>query len=564
MASIRQLNVVLFGFPYGGNSGVSNEQATVARWREQLAVEILKDDRIAAYHSVDLCDTPITMTRNRAVVLARQAKADVLVMIDSDMTPDVHCQPDQYFDPRAKPFFKTAFDFLYDHYDRGPVCLMAPYGGKQDHENMFVFRWRARSNDVHYEDEGFQLDQWTREECAAAAGIHDVAAGPTGLCMIDMRCFDLLEPKDRDDKPWFYYEYTDKYQQAKATTEDVAFTRDLSLLVNDLHGYEPNKVLFDCWAGHNGFRVTRRPQLLTSQDVAAKFRRAADRESKPTLDVKNLVKPVPKPQTSQADRMALRKTAEVLKDVQAMGGESALAAMRRFANMNHTQADMDALAKLCRAAKQGVEALVAAEIGSFIGESAKAIVDAVRGNCELYCIDTWKGSPSDSTGLVAGEVGHDRFYEAFCENCAAEIEGRSIIAKRGASLEQVKTFNDRALDLVFIDAEHTYEAVKADIEAWLPKVREGGILCGHDYGPLAQASGEELFPGVRKAVDEAFGDRVTHHTGTNIWSVVVTHTPTNNPPAVNRHRGNGAGVLVGATPTNRIPDSVILDPNDDD
>lgn len=550
MATKRQLNVVLFGFPYGGNSGVAIEQSTVARWRERIAVEVGRDPRIGAYYSQDLCDTPITMTRNRAVLLARQAGADVLVMVDSDMSPDVHCQIDNYADPKAKPFFQTAFDFLYNHYDRGPVCLMAPYGGKTDHENMFVFRWRNLAND-NPDDNLFSLEQWTREECWQAAGIHDVAAGPTGLCMIDMRCFDLLEPASTDDKPWFYYEYTDKYQTQKASTEDVTFTRDLSLVVNDLYGYEPNKCLFDCWAGHNGFRVTRKPKLMTSRDVAVKFRRASERpalEDGQTIDLKNHVAPVPKPQTSQADRVGLRKTAQLLSQWQARGRLSALEELRMTGAL-HTEADMAALASLCGTASR-YDRLEAVEVGSFIGESARVIANAAQGECVLTCVDTWGGSPNDASGKIADEIGGDRLFAAFRENCADEIERGTIKPLRMDSLAASALFPNGTIDLAFIDANHDYEAVKADIEAWLPKVRDGGILCGHDYGPMAQAAGKEMFPGVRRAVDEAFGREVRHHIGTSIWSIVVEHrvtedAPQDNPPAVNHHEGNGEAVLAG-------------------
>lgn len=51
-------------------------------------------------------------------------------------------------------------------------------------------------------------------------------------------------------------------------------------------------------------------------------------------------------------------------------------------------------------------------------------------------------------------------------------------------------------DFVFVDAGHSYAAVKADIAAWEPKVRAGGWFGGHDYHPK--------FPGVIRAVDEAF------------------------------------------------------------
>lgn len=52
----------------------------------------------------------------------------------------------------------------------------------------------------------------------------------------------------------------------------------------------------------------------------------------------------------------------------------------------------------------------------------------------------------------------------------------------GNSIEIAKTFKDNSLDFVYIDAGHSYEEVKADYEAWLPKVRKGGIVSGHDYG----------------------------------------------------------------------------------
>ena len=64
-------------------------------------------------------------------------------------------------------------------------------------------------------------------------------------------------------------------------------------------------------------------------------------------------------------------------------------------------------------------------------------------------------------------------------------------------MEAVNNFKDNILDFVYIDADHRYEAVKADILAWLPKVKKNGWLCGHDYGEK---------DGVTKAVDELFPD----------------------------------------------------------
>lgn len=69
---------------------------------------------------------------------------------------------------------------------------------------------------------------------------------------------------------------------------------------------------------------------------------------------------------------------------------------------------------------------------------------------------------------------------------------------------------DDSQDFVFIDADHSYEAVAADIARWRPKVREGGWLGGHDYDA-------RRFPGVVKAVREVFADPEVY-AGT-IWGV---------------------------------------------
>lgn len=63
----------------------------------------------------------------------------------------------------------------------------------------------------------------------------------------------------------------------------------------------------------------------------------------------------------------------------------------------------------------------------------------------------------------------------------------------------------RSLDFVFIDADHTYEAVAADLAAWWPKVRIGGTLAGHDYVSHTLKNGVSF--GVIQAVTE-FAERI--------------------------------------------------------
>jgi len=58
---------------------------------------------------------------------------------------------------------------------------------------------------------------------------------------------------------------------------------------------------------------------------------------------------------------------------------------------------------------------------------------------------------------------------------------------------------DESLDFIFIDADHSYKECLWDILNWMPKVRKGGLVSGHDF--------QDRFPGVKKAVREVFGDK---------------------------------------------------------
>ena len=71
----------------------------------------------------------------------------------------------------------------------------------------------------------------------------------------------------------------------------------------------------------------------------------------------------------------------------------------------------------------------------------------------------------------------------------------------GDSVEMASEVIDGTLDFAFIDADHSEDAVSRDIAAWLPKVRSGGMLTGHDYD-------NPLHVGVKPAVDAKFGRRV--------------------------------------------------------
>ena len=117
------------------------------------------------------------------------------------------------------------------------------------------------------------------------------------------------------------------------------------------------------------------------------------------------------------------------------------------------------------------------EVGVWKGKSAAFMcVEIANSNkkIDFFCVDTWKGSieHQDNPDL-------HRLYEIFKDNMKPLDKYYEDL--RIESLKAAKLFDDNSLDFVFIDASHEYEDVKADILAWWPKIKNGGILAGHDF-----------------------------------------------------------------------------------
>jgi cephalosporin hydroxylase len=149
------------------------------------------------------------------------------------------------------------------------------------------------------------------------------------------------------------------------------------------------------------------------------------------------------------------------------------------------------------------------EVGALYGHSAAFMADCMRLSNKTFkfdVIDVWdeSGVPEIKTAgdKMLGEVIGDKYWEnrqdklyvRFLQYMIDSDSLKYMTPIRLPSVEASKLYKDGNLDFVFIDAMHTYDAVKEDIAAWLPKVRVGGVLAGHDYD----------WPEVRRAVDEAF------------------------------------------------------------
>lgn len=262
----QQFNVGFCTFSYGGNGGISSEVPDIREWMVPLIAKLSRDERIKDIRLWNLADTPITMTRNRSVIMAREAKVDVLVMVDSDVKPDMLVGADS----SAKPFFQSSFDFLLAHYAKGPCVIGAPYCGPPPKEDVYVFRWQnMQSNNANPD---YQLEMYDRHTAAKMTGIQECAALPTGLIMYDIRAFSLTEPKTSDDKPWFYYEWKDKFCADKASTEDVTQTRDLSFVGTQQLGYNPLFCNWDAWTGHWKPKCVGKPQVISASGISDKLK----------------------------------------------------------------------------------------------------------------------------------------------------------------------------------------------------------------------------------------------------------------------------------------------------
>jgi len=140
------------------------------------------------------------------------------------------------------------------------------------------------------------------------------------------------------------------------------------------------------------------------------------------------------------------------------------------------------------------------EVGSFLGDSStRAFSDGIKKFCpngRLVCVDEFNQeffeNQKEFYKEVKKKIGNKTIYETFLDN----MKDREYLLIKKDSLSASEDILNGSVDIIFIDANHEYEYVLKDINAWLPKLTPGGIMCGHDYG-------KSQF-GVTEAVKEVF------------------------------------------------------------
>jgi len=134
------------------------------------------------------------------------------------------------------------------------------------------------------------------------------------------------------------------------------------------------------------------------------------------------------------------------------------------------------------------------EIGVWKGHSVLYLAERVKElkkNIKIYAIDTFEGSEEHQESEL---IKQGLLYETYLHNIEPLKEYITTI--QGSSHDVHTQFENESIDFLFIDADHSYEAVKKDLKLWYPKVKKGGIISGHDYMWIDAR--------VKRAVDEFF------------------------------------------------------------
>lgn len=136
---------------------------------------------------------------------------------------------------------------------------------------------------------------------------------------------------------------------------------------------------------------------------------------------------------------------------------------------------------------------IAFEIGVYQGDFSQLILDFIR-PVRLVLVDPFtEGEKYYADGTNTAYSTQEDFIKVVSRFKELITLNRIYIWKDYSyNIKMLITSN---IDFIYHDASHLYEDLKRDLNEWLPKMKDGAMIAGHDYG-------NELFPGVKQAVDE--------------------------------------------------------------
>ena len=146
-----------------------------------------------------------------------------------------------------------------------------------------------------------------------------------------------------------------------------------------------------------------------------------------------------------------------------------------------------------------------AEIGVQNGFYSEILLNFWKGKC-LFSIDAWQNFEEDKYVDIAN-ITTEQHLDLYADtSLKLRTFGERSIIWRMTSYEASRIIPDESLDFCYLDADHSYKGVLNDIKLWMPKIKKGGVICGHDYiRDGVHYTEEEVLIGdfgVKKAVAE--------------------------------------------------------------
>jgi len=139
------------------------------------------------------------------------------------------------------------------------------------------------------------------------------------------------------------------------------------------------------------------------------------------------------------------------------------------------------------------------EIGVYEGEYANVILSCLP-ESELHLIDLWHPMGND---FFYSEFSNEHMDSAY-EKVRCRFNGNvNVKILKGDSKGLFSNFKDEYFDWVYIDGDHSYEGVLSDLKNWMPKVKKGGAISGHDFNPYPDWELSSKF-GVNQAINDFF------------------------------------------------------------
>jgi hypothetical protein len=136
-----------------------------------------------------------------------------------------------------------------------------------------------------------------------------------------------------------------------------------------------------------------------------------------------------------------------------------------------------------------------AEIGVWEGEYSEQLCQQNPG-LHLLCVDAWTPYGGDETQANVNDPTFIAKVNAARTAAYARLRPYNCSILPYFSVEAAHLVPDRSLDFVYIDANHTFEGLVADFASWVPKVRTGGIIAGHDYHQFRRFRGVRVIEAV--------------------------------------------------------------------